>query len=280
MASDPETKGIHKYVARYLRGLGRMDGLRVVDVPAGAGRTCKILHEAGAEVVALDLFPEMLQVDGLEGTFADLSEPLPVEDGWADLVICQEGIEHLSDQLSALEEFNRILKPGGRLLITTPNLSNLRSRVSWFLMESDMWRRMPPSEVDSIWFSEGASDRLYFGHLFLLGVHRLQSLLRIAGFRSEERLRTKTSITSVWMTVVAWPVLWLTTTLAQLRYPRKNRHISPELVTPVFQEHRDLNLSFTTNACKSIFWVQRKAMEVPEARARLKDLTRSGQGEH
>jgi len=265
---------MHEQMARYVRSLGRLDGLRVVDVPAGSGHTSRMFHAAGAEVLPLDIFPEAMEAEGLVARYADLGGRLPVEDGWADLVVCEEGIEHLPDQLAALEELNRILKPGGRLVITTPNLSNLRSRLSWFLMESDMWRRMPPSEVDSIWFAEGSSERMYFGHLFLTGVHRLQALLRITGFESVERIRNKTSPTSVALTLILWPLLALVTWSAFLRYPRKNPHVSQDSMRAVFREHLELNLAFTTNACKSIFWIQRKVLSLEEARARLQGMTR------
>ncbi len=276
MEWDGTASDIGQQVIEHLRGLGRLDGLRVVDVPACPGHTSRVLRDAGAEVLPLDLFPEALRVEGLEARYADLGGRLPVADGWADLVVFQEGIEHVPDQLHALEEINRILAPGGRLLLTTPNLSNLRSRLSWFLMESDMWRRMPPTEVDSVWFAEGGSERLYFGHLFLLGVHRLQALLRIAGFESVERLRTKVSPTSAALTVLLWPLLALLSWKAYLRYPRKTPHGGQQAARAVFREHRVLNLAFTTNACKSIFWVQRKVRDAAEARARLRALTRTG----
>jgi SAM-dependent methyltransferase len=274
MAEEFLRTGIHKYVARYVSSLGRLDGKRVVDIPAGDGRASALFFEQGAEVLALDLYPEFLRADGPESRYADMSEQLPVEDGWADFVVCQEGIEHVPNQLKVLEELNRILKPGGMLLITTPNLSNMRSRLSWFLFETDMWRRMPPSEVDSIWFTDGESERMYFGHLFLIGVHRLQSMLRISGFESSERLSTKISATSAVMTVLLYPLLACVSLLSFWRYPGKNPHVDAKFMDAIFREHLSLNLSFRTNACKSIFWVQRKARSVAATHENLKGLQR------
>ena len=75
-------------------------------------------------------------------------------------IICQEGIEHIPNQLNVLEEFNRVLKKDGILLITTPSNSHIRARLSHFLLETDLLRRMPPTEVDSIWFAENDTDKL------------------------------------------------------------------------------------------------------------------------
>ena len=49
---------------------------------------------------------------------------------------------------------------------------------------------MPPTEIDGIWFAENNSNKLYFGHLFLLDVQRFQTLLTVAGFKTKKRIRT------------------------------------------------------------------------------------------
>ena len=58
-----------------------------------------------------------------------------------DYIICQEGIEHIPNQLKVLEEFNRVLKKDGVLLITTPNNSHFRARLSHFLFETDIRKK-------------------------------------------------------------------------------------------------------------------------------------------
>ena len=172
-------------VKRTIRALGDLTGKVVIDLPAGAGVMTRVLREQGAAVEAWDLFPELFDVEGMTCRKADLSKSLPFPDEYADLVLCQEAVEHVSDQLGMLRELSRILKTGGRLLLTTPNLSNLRARLSHFLLESELYKRLPPNELDAVWLSTGAADETYFGHLFLVGAQRLRVLSRIAGFRIE-----------------------------------------------------------------------------------------------
>ncbi len=104
-------------------------GEHVVDVGSGIGMDAMIAANAvGAEgrVVGVDMTPEMLEraragadeagilnVEFREG----LAEQLPVEDGWADLVISNGVINLVPDKLGAYREIARVLKPGGRAQI-------------------------------------------------------------------------------------------------------------------------------------------------------------------
>lgn len=175
-------------------------GKVVVDFPAGNGITSRILHEAGGIPRPYDLFPEYFRVEGLSCGRADIAEGIPERAQSADALICQEGIEHFADQLGALKEFNRVLKPGGTLLLTTPNYSNLRAKVSYLLSESERFiSSMPPNEVDSIWMAQQqVSKEIYYGHIFLVGIQKLRLLAKLAGFHIEQivftRARTKAVI--------------------------------------------------------------------------------------
>ena len=145
-----------------------------------------------------------------------------------DYTICQEGIEHIPNQLKVLEEFNRVLKKDGVLLITTPNNSHFRAQLSHFLFEAEIWKRMPPTEIDSIWFSEGSTDKLYFGHLFLLGVQHFQSLITFTRFKTSRRIKTDIGNTSVIIGLLIYPLFVLFSLLNYISYFKKNPHIDPE----------------------------------------------------
>jgi SAM-dependent methyltransferase len=270
--------GINPFVYDFIRSLPDLTGKVVLDIPAGDGRASFEFRKKGATVKPLDLFPEFLKVPGLEAEFGDMGDPLPLPDESVDYVICQEGIEHVPNQLGLLNEFNRVLKPGGTLLLTTPSMSHARARVSHMLFETDLWRRMPPTELDSVWFSEGHSDRIYFGHLFLLGVHHLQTLCSIAGFETRERIRTQVGWTSVILGVLLYPLFLVTTLMTYRAYSRKKRDIPSALRKRIWWDHVKLNLSGKTMFCKHIFWSLEKRWTGEEKRRELVRLVDRSSG--
>ncbi len=169
-------EGIHRHVVKYIESLPDLSGKVVLDIPCGSGKASYEFQRKGAKVIALDLFPEFMEVSEIGASYADLSEKLPLGDESVDYIICQEGIEHIPNQLYVLQEFNRVLKKNGVALITTPSNSHIRARLSYFLFETDFYKRMPPTEIDGVWFANNKQDKLYFGHLFLLVLQSSYSL--------------------------------------------------------------------------------------------------------
>ena len=70
-----------------------------MDIPCGDGRSSYGFKKKGAAVHAFDLYPEFMKVDGLKARYADLMGTIPMEDSSADYLLCQEGIEHISDKI-------------------------------------------------------------------------------------------------------------------------------------------------------------------------------------
>jgi SAM-dependent methyltransferase len=216
----------------------RFKGRVVLDIPAGRGRTASYLKNAGARVIALDLFPESFKHPTIECRYADLNETLPVDSDTIDSVICQEGIEHVTDQPAALREFSRVLKSGGRLFITTPNPSNLRSRISHLLAESEHYKHMPPNELDTVWLSKekGQKENIYYGHTFLIGFPKLRFLARLAGFSVRQIYYDRANNLSVALLPLLYPWIALTAFTSYRRALRKRQDISPTVKKPVYRE--------------------------------------------
>jgi len=122
---------IHEQVAALLGDLPR--GSVVLDVPSGPGALSARLRDMGLEVEAGDLFPESFQAEGIACHGVDLNASLPMPDGSYDAVVCVEGIEHLENHFGLVRELRRVVKPGGRLVITTPNITSVNSRLRFFL---------------------------------------------------------------------------------------------------------------------------------------------------
>ena len=99
---------------------------RVLDAPCGDGALARELSARGWRVCAADIAP--VHVDGVTSLRLDLDETLPFSDGAFDAVVSLEGIEHLLSPARCLAELCRVLRPGGRLVVTTPNVNNLQSR--------------------------------------------------------------------------------------------------------------------------------------------------------
>lgn len=266
-------KGIHKYVINYIQSLSGLSNKVALDIPCGDGRSSYELLNKGAKVIALDLFPEFLKLDNLKAQYADLSDTLPVDNESVDYIICQEGIEHIPNQLNVLQEFNRVLKKGGIALITTPNNSHLRARLSTFLFETDYYRRMPPTEIDSVWFTDGNSDNLYFGHLFLLSVQHFQTLLTISGFKVTKRIKTRFSSTSLILGII-YPIFALFTLLTYFSYRHKNKHIDKKVKRKILWNRVKLNLSPITLFGKDIVWEIIKTDNLKDITKKLNTMQR------
>jgi len=103
---------------------------RLLDAPAGPGTISKRLKEAGFDVVAADIDPRLFCSEGISCEKADLNEDLPFENESFDFILCSNGVEHLEDPFHFVRECYRILRERGKLLVTTPNLLNLKSRVA------------------------------------------------------------------------------------------------------------------------------------------------------
>jgi 2-polyprenyl-3-methyl-5-hydroxy-6-metoxy-1,4-benzoquinol methylase len=101
----------------------------VLDYGAGAGNFTRRLlaMPAFSEVVAADLFDLPPGISVSEWVKQDLNEPILDYDGHFDVVIASEVIEHLENPRFTARELYRLCKPGGSVIITTPNNESVRS---------------------------------------------------------------------------------------------------------------------------------------------------------
>ncbi|MDN5200379.1 class I SAM-dependent methyltransferase [Fulvivirgaceae bacterium BMA10] len=225
MRYEDNPKSIKFYVKRFLHANKNFfKGKNVIDFPAGNGITSRILRDIGANPVPMDLFPEYFEIEGIDCKRANILDGLPISNKQADALICQEGIEHFSDQFGALKEFNRVLKKDGILLITTPNYSNLRAKLSYLLSESERFNSiMPPNELDSIWMSDQKiTNEIYFGHIFLIGIQKLRVLARLSGFKIKKYHFTRIKVTSVLLLPLFYPFILISNWISYKRNMRKH----------------------------------------------------------
>lgn len=114
----------------YVAERARLDAAEVLDVGCGGGLLSEALAARGARVTALDLSPEVLEAarlhlyeSGLEVDYREQSVESLADEcaGRFDVVTCMEMLEHVPDPASVIGACARLLKPGGKLFLSTLN---------------------------------------------------------------------------------------------------------------------------------------------------------------
>ncbi len=160
----------------------------LVDIGCGNGAQTLAFADGFDRVTGLDIDPgylgdfrQEIARRGLNGRFLALaggSEAIPLPDGCADCVTCFTVLEHVPDQVATLRELYRILRPGGRLLLTVPN--------RWWIFEThgaDLpllpWNRVPLVS----WWPRALHDR--YARARIYRKREIRSLVGQAGFDLE-----------------------------------------------------------------------------------------------
>ncbi len=202
--SDSELTVVQRAVLRAVPKLGLRKGARVIDAPCGGLAALAIkLQSLGFEVTGLDVDTAARARLGESFVLSDLNKALPCEDESFDAVFSTEGIEHLENHYHFLREINRVLKPGGLLILTTPNIVALRSRVR--VLGSGFFGR------DSRPLHESARHPLH--HIGLATFPELRYELHVSGFHLKAVGHTHIKPISYAYGILA-PWAWLYTRIA------------------------------------------------------------------
>ena len=195
---------IQEAVLKRLPSLGLAPRARILDAPCGGeAALTQALMDAGFDAHGADLDTQAEERLGSAFTKVNLDQPLPWADGAFDAVFSTEGIEHLENHFSFLREVCRVLKPGGVLVLTTPNITALRSRVRFF--GSGFFGR------DSRPLNETARHPLH--HIGLATFPELRYELHMSGFHLVEVRHTHIKPISYLYAIYA-PWMWLYTRVA------------------------------------------------------------------
>jgi 2-polyprenyl-3-methyl-5-hydroxy-6-metoxy-1,4-benzoquinol methylase len=154
-------------------------GGRVLDVAAAQGNVTLLLAEQGFDVTWNDLRSDLIdyvrakhqngRVTYAPGNVFDLDPASPF-----DTVVLAEVIEHVAHPDQLLVQAARLARPGGHVVLTTPNGAYFRNRLPKFTECPD------PAMFESVQFRPDAD-----GHIFLLTVHELRDLAAAAGLSVE-----------------------------------------------------------------------------------------------
>ena len=154
---------------------------RFLDAGCGAGPALGFLQRKGFKVTGSDLVLYPLQQARLRTpdanlVNADLRYGLPFASNSFDVILASEVIEHLADAESFLAECRRVLATNGCLILTTPNLWDIRR--PWSKVRGKVW--------------SGYQDPT---HINLMTPKRLATLVKAAGFSS---VKWRTGIKPMW----------------------------------------------------------------------------------
>lgn len=167
-------------IVRAARRLPGYPQLEVLDLSCGRGEP---LYTAGLAIDAA----------------IDLMQPLPYETGSRDVVLLSEVVEHLPDWMPVVREAARILRPGGHLILSTPNIHRLHSRLQFFFTGAHkLIRRRTGWDLQP--------DDLYAYHINPVDFPLLHTVLHQAGLKVESLGFTRFKIQHSWM-LLLYPLL-------------------------------------------------------------------------
>ncbi|MGU7812740.1 class I SAM-dependent methyltransferase [Burkholderia sp. AW49-1] len=98
---------------------------RILDIPSGSGVFAASLNALGHDVVQADIHGHD------ESVVADMEAPLPFQNDEFGAVTCLEGVEHVLNPVNLISELVRITRQNGTIIVSTPNVSNLHSRLQF-----------------------------------------------------------------------------------------------------------------------------------------------------
>jgi len=155
--------------------LARVSAGSVLDAPCGGGFLANRMSDAGLDVIGVDIdTPEL--ADKFEFRRADLSAALPLPDAAVENIVSVEGIEHLERPFEFVRECHRVLRDDGLLIMTTPNISSLRSRWRWFLTGFH----------NKCKYALDEANPTPLHHINMLSYHKLRYILHTNGFRIDK----------------------------------------------------------------------------------------------
>ena len=205
--------GIHESVFRYLMGIiGERKDLKILDAGAGHGAFSRRLYDEGFRVSACDLDPANFRFGKIECKQADITRELPYEDDSFDVVLLIEVMEHIHDHRNLFRECHRVLKPGGILFFSTPNIMSLKSRMRFLL--NGFFYAFKPLDYSR---DDGRQ------HVASMTIDQYSYLSAISGFSDIEISIDKKQKSSRWLSFLI-PLILLSCRIKRIPFRLHNRN--------------------------------------------------------
>jgi SAM-dependent methyltransferase len=220
--------GVHEAAHRLLapwKGSGRV----LYDLATGYGALAQWAHDAGFEVTAVDLARGAFARPQIPFRAVDLNRAWSIPDGVADVVVALEIVEHLENHFAFMREAARVLRPGGHLLVSTPNEHCIANR--WAYLRTGFFG----SSRTVIW--EG-DPNLPARHVHPATLPHLELSWRMAGFTLERfEISARSGLATCLLPLYPLQALSLRQRMLGRRVPPEQRELNRRLL-PLFQDLR------------------------------------------
>jgi SAM-dependent methyltransferase len=212
-------------------------GKRILDIGAGMGYMARLLGEhvrekggdPAAVITPCDLFPEYFAYDAVTCEKMAFINELPFKDSSFDTAYSIEVIEHLKNPYDFIQEMIRVVRPGGKVIVTTPNILNITSRAAYLL--TGFFELFKPLSLDP------RDARRQWGHIMPLSAYYLRHAMISCGIRRTELHADRLKRSSVFLFLMLLPVL----KTASFLYAQRLRRKKPMVYQGNIQALKEMN---------------------------------------
>ncbi|MDI7259844.1 MAG: class I SAM-dependent methyltransferase [Thermodesulfobacteriota bacterium] len=190
----------HETHDKVIEMIGKEPRGKILDVPTGTGVLADRLRKMGFEVCCCDITSNYFSIPDLKVEIGDLNQRLPYENHSFNYLVCLDGIEHTENPSSAIREFSRILKKGGKIFLSLPNFLNIERRLRFLFMGT--FSKIPTHEtIRDIWKGD-----LSMAHLNPLGYPLLKFMMEHYGFRILQLEKDRKKPRMKWLLPLVWVI--------------------------------------------------------------------------
>lgn len=127
---------LQRSISAYLQAIKLING-KVLEIGTGSGYGVDYLAPVTTEFITVDKFKSDMDFSGYSNVkFVQCAvPPLPLEDNQFDFVVSFQVIEHIKNDREFVKEIHRVLKPGGKFIVSTPNALTTLTRNPWHIRE-------------------------------------------------------------------------------------------------------------------------------------------------
>jgi ubiquinone/menaquinone biosynthesis C-methylase UbiE len=221
-SGDQKAPAAMAHEAIYETVLGIVQNLpqgKLLDVPAGEGALAARLSRTRLEIHCCDLYPEMFRLNNIEIRRGDMGGRLPYDDSSFDYITCVEGLEHIENPQQAIREFSRLLKTGGHLIVTVPNILNIEERFKWLIHGyTSHFKPLSREQVERARRDFGQKVEVAL-HVNAISYSELRYSLENSGFEVLKLYRDKPK-SALWL---YWPIVALIRLIGRMTRDEKRR---------------------------------------------------------